>query len=65
MVFFLNQPLIAPLVFIILSRLLTPDGVMTSALMVIGFSQIFGKLEWESFDSKRTEVLASSNVAFG
>ena len=59
--------LISPLVFIVLSRLLTPDdfGVMTSALMVIGFSQIF----WEAgmgkaLIQKQTEVLASSNVAF-
>lgn len=58
---------IQPVVFIILARLLTPEdfGVMTSALMVIGFSQIF----WEAGMGKaliqrQSEVEEAANVAF-
>ena len=58
---------IQPLVFILLARLLTPEdfGVMTSALMVIGFSQIF----WEAGMNKaliqrQTNVDEAANVAF-
>lgn len=58
---------IAPVVFIILARLLTPEdfGVMTAALMVIGFSQIF----WEAGMGKaliqrQTDVDDAANIAF-
>ncbi len=58
---------VAPIVFIILARLLTPEdfGVMTAALMVIGFSQIF----WEAGMGKaliqcQTDVDDAANVAF-
>ena len=42
----LTSKAIQPVVFIVLARLLAPEdfGVMTAALMVIGFSQIF----WEA-----------------
>lgn len=58
---------IQPIVFIVLARLLTPDdfGVMSSALMVISFSQIF----WEAGMGKaliqrQTDIEAAANVAF-
>lgn len=58
---------IAPVTFIILARLLTPEdfGVMTSALMVIGFSQIF----WEAGMGKaliqrQMDIKEAANVAF-
>lgn len=58
---------IAPVTFVILARLLTPEdfGVMTSALMVIGFSQIF----WDAGMSKaliqrQMDVKEAANVAF-
>ena len=58
---------ITPLVFIFLARLLTPEdfGVMTAALMVIAFSQIF----WEAGMSKaliqrQTDVDEAADVAF-
>jgi len=58
---------IQPLVFVLLARLLTPEdfGVMTSALMVIGFSQIF----WEAGMNKaliqrQTQVDVAANIAF-
>lgn len=58
---------IQPLVFIILARLLTPEdfGVMSAALMVISFSQIF----WEAGMGKaliqrQTDVEDAANVAF-
>ena len=53
--------------FVLLARLLTPEdfGVMTSALMVIGFSQIF----WEAGMNKaliqrQTNIDEAANVAF-
>ena len=58
---------IQPLVFIVLARLLTPEdfGVMSAALMVIGFSQIF----WEAGMGKaliqrQTDVEGAANAAF-
>ncbi len=58
---------IQPVIFLVLARLLTPEdfGVMTSALMVIGFSQIF----WEAGMNKaliqrQTDVDEAANVAF-
>lgn len=58
---------VVPIVFIILARLLTPEdfGVMTAALMVIGFSQIF----WEAGMGKaliqrQTDIDDAANVAF-
>lgn len=58
---------IQPLVFIVLARLLTPEdfGVMTAALMVIGFSQIF----WEAGMGKaliqrQTNIEEAANAAF-
>lgn len=58
---------VAPLVFIVLASLLTPEdfGVMTAALMVIGFSQIF----WEAGMGKaliqrQIDVDDAANVAF-
>ena len=58
---------IQPLVFIILARILTPEdfGVVSAALMVIAFSQIF----WEAGMSKaliqrQTELEDAANVAF-
>lgn len=63
----LASKLITPVIFIILARLLTPEdfGVMTAALMVFGFSQIF----WEAGMGKaliqhQTDIEAASNVAF-
>ena len=42
----LASKLIQPIVFVVLARLLTPEdfGVMSAALMVMAFSQIF----WEA-----------------
>jgi O-antigen/teichoic acid export membrane protein len=58
---------IQPVVFIVLARLLTPEdfGVMSAALMVIGFSQIF----WEAGMGKaliqrQTDTEDAANVAF-
>jgi len=58
---------IQPVVFIVLARLLTPEdfGVMTAAMMVIAFSQIF----WEAGMGKaliqrQTHVAEAANVAF-
>lgn len=58
---------IQPIVFIVLARLLTPDdfGVMSSALMVMGFSQIF----WEAGMGKaliqrQIDIEAAADVAF-
>lgn len=58
---------VQPLVFIVLARLLTPEdfGVMTAALMVIGFSQIF----WEAGMSKaliqrQADIEEAANAAF-
>lgn len=58
---------IQPVVFIVLARLLMPEdfGVMSAALMVIGFSQIF----WEAGMSKaliqrQTAIEDAANVAF-
>ena len=58
---------ITPIIFIVLARLLTPEdfGVMSAALMVIAFSQIF----WEAGMGKaliqrQTDVEAAANVAF-
>lgn len=58
---------IAPIVFIILAKLLTPEdfGVMTAALMVIGFSQIF----WEAglgkaLIQRQSDTDAASNAVF-
>jgi len=58
---------IQPLVFIVLARLLAPEdfGVMSAALMVIGFSQIF----WEAGMGKaliqrQNDVEDAANVAF-
>ena len=58
---------ITPAVFIVLAGFLTPEdfGVMTAALMVIAFSQIF----WEAGMGKaliqrQTEVEVAANVAF-
>ncbi|NCC85475.1 MAG: lipopolysaccharide biosynthesis protein [Clostridia bacterium] len=58
---------IQPVVFIVLARLLTPEdfGVMTAALMVLAFSQIF----WEAGMGKaliqrQSDVQDAANVAF-
>jgi len=58
---------VQPVVFIVLTRLLTPEefGVMTAALMVIAFSQIF----WEAGMGKaliqrQTDFEAAANAAF-
>ena len=58
---------IQPVVFIILARLLTPEdfGVISAALMVIGFSQIF----WEAGMGKaliqrQTDIEDAANAAF-
>lgn len=58
---------ISPIVFIILARLLTPEdyGVMSAALMVMAFSQIF----WEAGMGKaliqrQTDTQDAANVAF-
>jgi len=58
---------ISPLVFIVLTRLLTPEdfGVVSSALMVISFSQIF----WEAGMGKaliqrQTDTEDAANIAF-
>lgn len=58
---------ITPIVFIVLARLLTPEdfGVMTAAIMVVGFSQIF----WEAGMGKaliqrQTDESAAANVTF-
>lgn len=57
---------IQPMVFIVLARLLTPEdfGVMTAAMMVIAFSQIF----WEAGMGKaliqrQTHIEAAANAA--
>lgn len=62
-----GSKLVTPVVFIVLARLLTPQdfGVMTSALMVISFSQIF----WEAGMGKaiiqrQTDRELSANFAF-
>ncbi len=58
---------IQPVVFIVLSRLLTPEdfGVITAAMMVIAFSQIF----WEAGMGKaliqrQTDIVEAANAAF-
>ena len=58
---------IQPVVFIVLARLLTPEdfGVMTAAMMVIAFSQIF----WEAGMGKaliqrKTYIKEAANAAF-
>lgn len=58
---------IQPVVFIVLARLLTPEdfGVMTAAMMVIAFSQIF----WEAGMGKaliqrQTHIAEAANAAF-
>jgi len=58
---------ISPIVFVVLARLLTPEdfGVMSSALMVVSFSQIF----WEAGMGKaliqrQTDTDEAANVAF-
>lgn len=58
---------VTPVVFIVLARLLTPEdfGVMSAAVMVIAFSQIF----WEAGMGKaliqrQTDVEDAANVAF-
>ena len=58
---------IQPVVFIVLARLLTPEdfGVMTAAMMVIAFSQIF----WEAGMGKaliqrQTQIKEAANAAF-
>lgn len=58
---------VPPVVFIILARLLTPEdyGVMSSALMVISFSQIF----WDAGMGKaiiqrQTDIGEAANVGF-
>jgi len=58
---------IQPIVFIVLARLLAPEdfGVMTAALMVIGFSQIF----WEAGMGKaliqrQKDIEEAANAAF-
>lgn len=58
---------IQPVVFIVLARLLTPEdfGVMSAALMVISFSQIF----WEAGMGKaliqrQTDIDEAANLAF-
>lgn len=63
----LSAKLLAPAVFIILARLLTPEdfGVVAVAMMVIGFSQIF----WEAGMSKaiiqyRGDRATAADVAF-
>jgi len=63
----LAAKLIQPAVFIILARLLTPEdfGVMSAALMVISFSQIF----WEAGMGKaliqrQTNIEEAANAAF-
>ena len=63
----LTGKLIQPIVFIVLVRLLTPEdfGVMSAALMVMAFSQIF----WEAGMGKaliqrQTDIQDAANVAF-
>lgn len=63
----LASRLVPPLVFIVLARLLTPEdfGVMTAAMMVIGFSQVF----WEAGMGKaliqrQKDVESAADVAF-
>lgn len=58
---------IQPLIFIVLARLVTPEdfGVMTAAMMVIAFSQIF----WDAGMGKalvqrQQDVLLAANAAF-
>lgn len=58
---------VQPVVFIVLARLLTPEdfGVMTAAMMVIAFSQIF----WEAGMGKaliqrQTDIEEAANAAF-
>lgn len=58
---------IQPVVFIVVARLLTPEdfGVMTAAMMVIAFSQIF----WEAGMGKaliqrQTHIAEAANAAF-
>lgn len=55
------------MVFIVLSRLITPEdfGVMTAAMMVVAFSQIF----WENGTGKaliqrQTDIMEAANAAF-
>ena len=63
----LASKLIQPIVFVVLARLLTPEdfGVMSAALMVMAFSQIF----WEAGMGKaliqrQTDIQEAANVAF-
>ena len=63
----LASKLVQPVVFVVLARLLTPEdfGVMSAALMVMAFSQIF----WEAGMGKaliqrQTDVEAAANVTF-
>lgn len=58
---------IQPVIFILLARLLTPEdfGVMSAALMIIGFSQVF----WEAGMGKaliqrQTDIDDAANAAF-
>ncbi len=58
---------IQPIVFLVLARMLTPEdfGVMTAAMMVIIFSQVF----WEAglgkaLIQRHTDIKAASNAAF-
>ena len=63
----LASKLVQPVVFVVLARLLTPEdfGVMSAALMVMAFSQIF----WEAGMGKaliqrQKDVETAANVAF-
>ena len=63
----LSSKLLQPIVFVVLARLLTPEdfGVMSAALMVVAFSQIF----WEAGMGKaliqrQTDIRDAANVAF-
>jgi len=63
----LTSKAIQPIVFVVLARMLAPDdfGVMSAALMVIAFSQIF----WEAGMGKaliqrQTDIKVAANAAF-
>lgn len=63
----LASKMVTPVVFIVLARLLTPEdfGVMSAAMMVIAFSQIF----WEAGMGKaliqrQTDIENAANVVF-
>ena len=58
---------IQPVVFIILAKLLKPDdfGVMTAALMVIGFSQIFWEVGMgKALIQRQADIEDAANAAF-